>query len=109
VTKSKFDNSRTVPALAPGRARARDRRHARRKLAVVFGFGEVGKGCAQALRGPGLPASSSPRSTRSARCQAGDGGVRGRPARGRPRSAPDIFITATGEQVDLDRGAHGRG
>jgi len=38
------------------------------KVAVVFGYGEVGKGCAQALRGRGA-ASSSPKSIRSARCR----------------------------------------
>ena len=68
VTKSKFDNIYGCRhSLPDGLARATDVMLGG-KVAVVFGFGEVGKGCAQALRGQGA-ASSSPRSIRSARCR----------------------------------------
>jgi adenosylhomocysteinase len=64
VTKSKFDNIYGCRhSVVDGLNRATDVMLAG-KVAVVCGFGEVGKGCAQALRG-----SSSPRSTRSARCR----------------------------------------
>jgi adenosylhomocysteinase len=49
------------------------------KVAVVCGYGDVGKGCAQSLRGQGA-ASGSPRSTPSARCRR-----RWRASRGAPR------------------------
>ena len=53
VTKSKFDNIYGCRhSLPDGLARATDVMLGG-KLAVVFGFGEVGKGCAQALRGQG--------------------------------------------------------
>jgi adenosylhomocysteinase len=53
VTKSKFDNIYGCRhSLPDGIARASDVMLGG-KLAVVFGFGEVGKGCAQALRGQG--------------------------------------------------------
>jgi len=53
VTKSKFDNVYGCRhSLPDGLARATDVMLGG-KLAVVFGFGEVGKGCAQALRGQG--------------------------------------------------------
>jgi adenosylhomocysteinase len=53
VTKSKFDNIYGCRhSLPDGLARASDVMLGG-KLAVVFGFGEVGKGCAQALRGQG--------------------------------------------------------
>ena len=68
VTKSKFDNIYGCRhSVIDGLNRATDVMIAG-KLAVVFGFGEVGKGCAQALRGRAL-ASSSRRSIRSARCR----------------------------------------
>ena len=55
VTKSKFDNIYGCRhSLPDGLARATDVMLGG-KVAVVFGFGEVGKGCAQALRGPGRP------------------------------------------------------
>jgi adenosylhomocysteinase len=51
VTKSKFDNIYGVrESLVDGIKRATDVMVAG-KIAVVAGFGEVGKGCAQALRG----------------------------------------------------------
>jgi adenosylhomocysteinase len=53
VTKSKFDNIYGCRhSLPDGLARASDVMLGG-KVAVVFGFGEVGKGCAQALRGQG--------------------------------------------------------
>jgi adenosylhomocysteinase len=53
VTKSKFDNIYGCRhSLTDGLARASDVMLGG-KVAVVFGFGEVGKGCAQALRGQG--------------------------------------------------------
>src|SRR5881409_3750518 len=53
VTKSKFDNIYGCRhSLPDGLARATDVMLGG-KLAVVLGFGEVGKGCAQALRGQG--------------------------------------------------------
>jgi adenosylhomocysteinase len=53
VTKSKFDNIYGCRhSVIDGLNRATDVMVAG-KLAVVFGYGEVGKGCAQALRGQG--------------------------------------------------------
>jgi adenosylhomocysteinase len=53
VTKSKFDNIYGCgPSLIDGINRATDVMIGG-KLAVVAGYGEVGKGCAQALRGQG--------------------------------------------------------
>src|SRR5215218_8596341 len=53
VTKSKFDNIYGCRhSVVDGLNRATDVMLAG-KLSVVFGFGEVGKGCAQALRGQG--------------------------------------------------------
>src|SRR5438552_950456 len=53
VTKSKFDNIYGCRhSLPDGLARATDVLLGG-KVAVVFGYGEVGKGCAQALRGQG--------------------------------------------------------
>ncbi len=53
VTKSKFDNIYGCRhSLPDGLARATDVMLGG-KLAVIFGYGEVGKGCAQALRGQG--------------------------------------------------------
>ena len=53
VTKSKFDNIYGCRhSIVDGLNRATDVMLAG-KLAVVFGFGEVGKGCAQAMRGQG--------------------------------------------------------
>ena len=53
VTKSKFDNIYGCRhSVIDGLNRASDVMIAG-KVAVIFGFGEVGKGCAQALRGQG--------------------------------------------------------
>ena len=94
VTKSKFDNIYGCRhSLPDGLARATDVMLGG-KVAVVFGYGEVGKGCAQALRGQGA-ASSSPRSIRSARCRRRWKATRSRRSTTSSSDA-DIFITATG-------------
>ena len=68
VTKSKFDNLYGCRhSLIDGINRATDVMIAG-KVAVVCGFGDVGKGCAESLRGQGARVVS-PRSTRSARCR----------------------------------------
>jgi adenosylhomocysteinase len=68
VTKSKFDNKYGCRhSLIDGINRATDVLIGG-KQAVIFGYGDVGKGCAESLRGQGAR-SSSPRSTRSARCR----------------------------------------
>ena len=68
VTKSKFDNLYGCRhSLVDAICRATDVMLGG-KVAVVCGYGDVGKGCAQALRGQGA-GSSSPRSTRSTRCR----------------------------------------
>ncbi len=66
VTKSKFDNKYGCRhSLIDGINRATDVLIGG-KVAVVCGYGDVGKGCAESLRGQAR-ASSSPRSTPSAR------------------------------------------
>ena len=68
VTKSKFDNIYGCRhSVIDGINRATDVMIAG-KLSVVCGYGEVGKGCAQALRGQGARVVSR-RSIRSARCR----------------------------------------
>lgn len=55
VTKSKFDNLYGCrESLVDGIKRATDVMIAG-KVAVVCGYGDVGKGCAQSLRGHGAP------------------------------------------------------
>ena len=69
VTKSKFDNKYGCRhSLIDGLNRATDVLIGG-KVAVVCGYGDVGKGCAESLARPGRPGRSSPRSTRSARCR----------------------------------------
>ena len=68
VTKSKFDNLYGCrESLVDGIKRTTDVMVAG-KIAVVAGYGDVGKGSAQALR-PSRPKCGSPRSTQSARCR----------------------------------------
>ena len=68
VTKSKFDNLYGCrESLVDGIKRATDVMIAG-KVAVVAGYGDVGKGSAQALRGL-RPRCGSPRSTPSAPCK----------------------------------------
>ena len=54
------------------------------KVAVVCGFGEVGKGCAAGAARPGLPRDRD-RDRPDLRAAGGDGGLPGRDARGRRR------------------------
>jgi adenosylhomocysteinase len=68
VTKSKFDNLYGCrESLVDGIKRATDVMIAG-KIAVVCGYGDVGKGCAQSLRGSAR-ACGSRRSIPSARCR----------------------------------------
>jgi adenosylhomocysteinase len=68
VTKSKFDNLYGCrESLVDGIKRATDVMISG-KVAVVCGYGDVGKGCAQALAAK-APRSSSPRSIPSAPCR----------------------------------------
>ena len=68
VTKSKFDNLYGCrESLVDGIKRATDVMIAG-KIAVIAGYGDVGKGCAQSLRGLGAR-SGSRKSIRSARCR----------------------------------------
>jgi hypothetical protein len=68
VTKSKFDNLYGCrESLIDGIKRATDVMIAG-KIAVVVGYGDVGKGCAQALRGMGATVLL-PKSTRFALCR----------------------------------------
>src|ERR687897_1414408 len=94
VTKSKFDNIYGCRhSVIDGLNRATDVMLAG-KLAVVCGFGEVGKGCAQALRGQGarvVVTEIDPICALQA-CMAGYQVV----TKEDVISAADIFITATG-------------
>ena len=84
VTKSKFDNIYGCRhSLPDGLARATDVMLGG-KVAVVFGFGEVGKGCAQALRGQGCPRHRH-RDRPDLRAAGGDGRLPGHHARRRRR------------------------
>ena len=76
VTKSKFDNIYGCRhSLPDGLARATDVMLGG-KVAVVMGYGEVGKGCAQALRGQGCRVDRH-RNRSDLRAAGGDGGLRG--------------------------------
>ena len=69
VTKTKFDNLYGCrESLVDGIKRATDVMIAG-KIVVVAGYGDVGKGCAQSLRGLGATRARSPRSTRSTPCR----------------------------------------
>ena len=95
VTKSKFDNIYGCRhSLTDGICRATDVMLGG-KVAVVFGFGEVGKGSRAGAARPGLPRHRRPRSTRSARCRRRWKATRSRRSRTSSRRA-DIFITTTG-------------
>ena len=68
-TKSKFDNLYGCrESFVDGIKRATDVMIAG-KVVVVAGYGDVGKGCAQAAARASARASSSPRSIRSTRCR----------------------------------------
>ncbi|MDQ3170003.1 MAG: adenosylhomocysteinase [Acidobacteriota bacterium] len=94
VTKSKFDNLYGCRhSVVDGLNRATDVMLAG-KLAVVFGYGDVGKGCAEALRGQGarvVVTEIDPICALQA-CMAGYQVV----TKEDVVSSADIFITATG-------------
>ncbi|HEX8152266.1 MAG TPA: adenosylhomocysteinase [Thermoanaerobaculia bacterium] len=96
VTKSKFDNIYGCRhSVVDGLNRATDVMIAG-KLAVVAGFGEVGKGCAQALRGQGARVVVSEIDPICA-LQAAMEGFEVRPLDAVVERA-DIFVTATGNK-----------
>jgi adenosylhomocysteinase len=103
VTKSKFDNIYGCRhSLPDGLARATDVMLGG-KVAVVLGFGEVGKGCAQALRGQGCrvivtevdPICALQAAMEGYEVNTLDNVV----------STADVFITATGNK-DIITAAH---
>ncbi len=97
VTKSKFDNLYGCRhSLVDAINRATDVMIGG-KTAVVCGYGDVGKGSAQSLRGQGL-ASSSPRSTRSTRSRRRWRGYQVVLLEDVVDKA-DIFVTATGNTM----------
>ena len=84
VTKSKFDNLYGCRhSLVDGICRATDVMLAG-KVAVVCGYGDVGKGCAQSLRGQGARVDHH-RDRPDLRAAGGDGGLPGHDARRRRR------------------------
>jgi adenosylhomocysteinase len=103
VTKSKFDNLYGCrESLGDGIKRATDVMFAG-KIAVVAGYGDVGKGCAQSLRGLGarvLITEIDPICALQA-------SMEGYQVTTMEEAAPqgDIFITATGNK-DIIRGEH---
>jgi len=103
VTKSKFDNIYGCRhSVVDGLNRATDVMIAG-KLAVVCGFGEVGKGCAQALRGQGARVVVTEIDPICA-LQAAMEGYEVRTLDSVVENA-DIFITATGNK-DIVTAAH---
>ena len=84
VTKSKFDNLYGCRhCLIDGINRATDVMIGG-KVAVVCGYGDVGKGCAAVAAGPGRPRHRH-RDRPDLRAAGGDGGLRGQHPRGRDR------------------------
>ncbi|MFO0552274.1 MAG: adenosylhomocysteinase [Polyangiaceae bacterium] len=103
VTKSKFDNLYGCrESLADGIKRATDVMFAG-KVAVVCGYGDVGKGCAQSLRGFGAKVVI----TEIDPICALQAAMEGYEVKTMEQMAPlgDIFVTATGCQ-DVIRGEH---
>ena len=87
VTKSKFDNKYGCRhSLIDGINRGTDVMIAG-KLAVVCGYGDVGKGCVESLRGQGARVVVTEIDPICA-LQAAMDGLRGRHARGRRRARP---------------------
>ncbi len=79
VTKSKFDNIYGCRhSLVDGINRATDTLIGG-KVAVICGFGDVGKGCAESLRGQGARVDRH-RDRPDLRAAGGDAGLRGRRA-----------------------------
>ncbi len=96
VTKSKFDNIYGCRhSLIDGLNRATDVMQGG-KVAVVFGYGEVGKGCAQALRGQGCRVIVTEIDPICA-LQAVMEGYEVKPVEDHVATA-DIFVTATGNK-----------
>jgi adenosylhomocysteinase len=105
VTKSKFDNTYGCrESLADGIKRATGIMFAG-KIALVAGFGGVGKGCAQALRGAGARVLISEVDPICALQAAMEGYEVTTLAKAAP--VADLFITATGCR-DVVRGEHMR-
>ncbi|MFN7941560.1 MAG: adenosylhomocysteinase [Thermoanaerobaculia bacterium] len=103
VTKSKFDNLYGCRhSIVDGLNRATDVMLAG-KVAVVCGYGEVGKGCAQALRGQGARVVVTEIDPICA-LQAAMEGFEVRPIEDVVATA-DLFITATGN-FDIVTAAH---
>ena len=95
VTKSKFDNLYGCRhSLIDGLMRATDVMLAG-KVAVVCGYGDVGKGCCQSPQGPGLPRDRH-RDRSHLRPAGRDGRLPGADASRTVVGTADIFITATG-------------
>jgi adenosylhomocysteinase len=105
VTKSKFDNIYGCRhSLPDGLMRATDVMLGG-KVGVVCGFGEVGKGCAQALRGQGCRVVITEIDPICA-LQAAMEGYQVAELEDVVETA-DIFITATGNKNIITCGAHG--
>ncbi len=103
VTKSKFDNTYGCrESLTDGIKRATDVMFAG-KVCVVAGFGEVGKGCAQAMRGLGARVLITEIDPICALQAAMEGYEVTTMDDAAPRG--DIFVTATG-CCDVIRGEH---
>jgi len=103
VTKSKFDNLYGCrESLGDGIKRATDVMFAG-KIAVVAGYGDVGKGCAQSLRGLGARVIVTEIDPICALQAAMEGYEVQTMEQAAPRG--DIFVTATG-CMDIIRGEH---
>ncbi len=76
------------------------------KVAVVCGFGDVGKGCAESLRGQGARVVVTEIDPICA-LQAAMQGYEVQDARGRASASADIFITTTGNKDIITAAAHG--
>ena len=97
VTKSKFDNLYGCRhSLIDGINRATDVMIGG-KVAVVCGYGDVGKGCAAVAARPGR-ARDRHRDRPDLRAAGGDGGLRGHHARGRRSTRPTSSSRATGNK-----------
>ena len=95
VTKSKFDNLYGCrESLADGIKRATDIMIAG-KVVVVAGYGDVGKGCADAMRGLGARVIVTEIDPICA-LQAAMRRLRGQEDERQPSPRGDIFVTATG-------------
>jgi adenosylhomocysteinase len=105
VTKSKFDNKYGCRhSLIDGINRATDVLIGG-KVAVVCGYGDVGKGCAESPARPGRPRHRH-RDRPDLRAAGGDGRLPGRHLDD-VLGIADIVITATGCRERHHRRAHG--